>query len=129
MGRGTTAKAHNEACLTREEPKLRNPYKDGARVHHHTAALATHAGLQLHRRGALLHNAAPRLRAARASLRASTLGNVRLLLPMIGSLPELREAKAVIDEVRLEPEREGSRLIGVSASHDSLIRTVPWTYR
>ena len=44
----------------------------------------------------------------RAILRASTLGNLRLLLPMIGSLSELREAKAVIDEVRLELEREGS---------------------
>jgi len=44
----------------------------------------------------------------RAILRASTLGNLRLLLPMIGSLSELREAKGVIDEVRLELEREGS---------------------
>jgi phosphotransferase system enzyme I (PtsP) len=44
----------------------------------------------------------------RAILRASTLGNLRLLLPMIGSLTELREAKGVIDEVRLELEREGS---------------------
>ncbi|MAG30077.1 MAG: phosphoenolpyruvate--protein phosphotransferase [Deltaproteobacteria bacterium] len=44
----------------------------------------------------------------RAILRASTLGNLRLLLPMIGSLSELREAKAVIDEVRLELDREGS---------------------
>ena len=44
----------------------------------------------------------------RAILRASTLGNLRLLLPMIGSLSELREAKDVIDEVRLELEREGS---------------------
>jgi len=45
----------------------------------------------------------------RAILRASTLGNLRLLLPMIGSLSELREAKAVIEEVRLELEREGTR--------------------
>lgn len=45
----------------------------------------------------------------RAILRASTLGNVRLLLPMIGSLSELREAKAVIDEARLELERDGER--------------------
>jgi phosphotransferase system enzyme I (PtsP) len=44
----------------------------------------------------------------RAILRASTLGNVRLLLPMISSLGELREARGVIDEVRLELEREGS---------------------
>jgi phosphotransferase system enzyme I (PtsP) len=44
----------------------------------------------------------------RAILRASTLGNLKLLLPMIGSLTELREAKGVIDEVRLELEREGS---------------------
>ena len=45
----------------------------------------------------------------RAILRASDLGNVRLLLPMIGSLSEFREAKAVIDDVRLELEREGIR--------------------
>jgi phosphotransferase system enzyme I (PtsP) len=44
----------------------------------------------------------------RAILRASTLGNLRLLLPMIGSLTELREAKSVIDEVKRELEREGS---------------------
>ncbi|HIF91563.1 MAG TPA: phosphoenolpyruvate--protein phosphotransferase [Myxococcales bacterium] len=44
----------------------------------------------------------------RAILRASTLGNLKLLLPMIGSLDELREAKSVIDEVRLELDREGS---------------------
>jgi phosphotransferase system enzyme I (PtsI) len=45
----------------------------------------------------------------RAIFRASTLGNLRLLLPMIGSLSEWREAKSVIDEVRLELERDGSR--------------------
>jgi len=45
----------------------------------------------------------------RAILRASTLGNLRLLLPMISSLGELREARGLIDEVRLELEREGSR--------------------
>jgi phosphotransferase system enzyme I (PtsI) len=44
----------------------------------------------------------------RAILRASIQGNVRLLLPMIGSLSEFREAKTVIDEVRLELDREGS---------------------
>lgn len=44
----------------------------------------------------------------RAILRASTLGNLRLLLPMIGSVSELREAKAVIDRVKLELESEGS---------------------
>lgn len=44
----------------------------------------------------------------RAILRASIHGNLKLLLPMIGSLTELREAKAVIDEVRLELEHEGS---------------------
>ncbi len=44
----------------------------------------------------------------RAILRASTLGNLRLLLPMIGSLSELREAKAVIEEVRVDLDREGS---------------------
>lgn len=48
----------------------------------------------------------------RAMLRASTLGNMRLLLPMIGSLHELRAAKAVIDQVRLELEAEGSAFDG-----------------
>jgi len=43
----------------------------------------------------------------RAILRASTLGNLRLLLPMIGSLSELREAKGVIDEVRFRSESQG----------------------
>jgi phosphotransferase system enzyme I (PtsP) len=43
----------------------------------------------------------------RAILRASTVGNLRLLLPMIGSVSELREARSVIDEARLELEREG----------------------
>ncbi len=45
----------------------------------------------------------------RAILRASARGNVRLLLPMISGLPELLEAKALIDEVRVELDREGSR--------------------
>jgi phosphotransferase system enzyme I (PtsI) len=45
----------------------------------------------------------------RAILRSSTLGNLRLLLPMISSLGELREARGLIDEVRLELTREGSR--------------------
>jgi phosphotransferase system, enzyme I, PtsP len=44
----------------------------------------------------------------RAILRASTLGNLRLLLPMIGSLHELRAAKRVIDDVRRELVGEGN---------------------
>ena len=44
----------------------------------------------------------------RSILRASTLGNLRMMLPMIGSLQELREAKSVIDEVRIELEHDGS---------------------
>jgi phosphotransferase system enzyme I (PtsP) len=44
----------------------------------------------------------------RAILRASTLGNLRLLLPMIGSVSELRQAQRVIDDVKLELESEGS---------------------
>jgi len=66
----------------------------------------------------------------RAILRSSTLGNVRLLLPMIGSLSELREAKAVIDEVRLELEREGSRFdknleVGIMIEVPSAALTAP----
>jgi len=45
----------------------------------------------------------------RAILRASVRGNLRLLLPMISSLGELREAKALIDDVRRELTAEGSR--------------------
>ena len=44
----------------------------------------------------------------RAILRASARGNVRLLLPMISGLAELRETKALIDETREELAREGS---------------------
>ncbi|MCP4908472.1 MAG: phosphoenolpyruvate--protein phosphotransferase [bacterium] len=66
----------------------------------------------------------------RAILRASTLGNLRLLLPMIGSLSELREAKALIDEVRLELEREGSRFdrdleVGIMIEVPSAALTAP----
>lgn len=45
----------------------------------------------------------------RAILRASTLGNLRLLLPMIGSVTELREAKGVLEEARRELEQAGTR--------------------
>lgn len=38
----------------------------------------------------------------RAILRASVLGNVRLLLPMISGVDEMREARALIDEVRAQ---------------------------
>ncbi len=66
----------------------------------------------------------------RAILRASTLGNLRLLLPMIGSLSELREAKAVIDEVRFDLEREGSRFdreleVGIMIEVPSAAITAP----
>jgi len=44
----------------------------------------------------------------RAILRASARGRVRLLLPMISGLAELREAKALIEETRAELTREGS---------------------
>jgi len=44
----------------------------------------------------------------RAILRASARGKVRLLLPMISGLAELREAKALIEETRAELTREGS---------------------
>ena len=55
-----------------------------------------------------LENRDPFRAQLRAILRASTLGNLRLLLPMISSLGELREARKLIDEVRLDLEREGS---------------------
>ncbi len=43
----------------------------------------------------------------RAIYRASTTGNVRLMLPMITSLDEVRSAKQLIDEARNELERGG----------------------
>ena len=43
----------------------------------------------------------------RAILRASHTGNVKLLFPMISGLPELRQAKAVLEECRDELRREG----------------------
>jgi len=46
----------------------------------------------------------------RAILRASALGNVRLLLPMISSLSELRRARALIEDVKREMRLAGSPL-------------------
>lgn len=43
----------------------------------------------------------------RAVLRASRIGNVRLLFPMIGSLAELREARGLLEEVKDELRAEG----------------------
>ena len=43
----------------------------------------------------------------RAILRASAAGNVRLMLPMVSSLPELRSAREHIDAARRELEAEG----------------------
>ncbi len=43
----------------------------------------------------------------RAILRASAFGNLKIMFPMIGSVQEVRAAKAVVQEVRAELEREG----------------------
>jgi phosphotransferase system enzyme I (PtsI) len=43
----------------------------------------------------------------RAILRASTSGNIRLLLPMISSLGELRRARAMLEETKAELARSG----------------------
>jgi phosphotransferase system enzyme I (PtsP) len=43
----------------------------------------------------------------RAVLRASVHGNVRLLLPMISSLSELRRARGVLEEIKSELRKEG----------------------
>jgi len=66
----------------------------------------------------------------RAILRASARGNVRLLLPMISGLAELREAKALIEETRVELELEGSAFdpdlpIGVMIEVPSAALTAP----
>ena len=43
----------------------------------------------------------------RALLRAAVHGRVQIMLPMISSLPEFRQARALIDECRLALKREG----------------------
>jgi phosphotransferase system enzyme I (PtsI) len=43
----------------------------------------------------------------RAILRASAFGNAKIMFPMISGLPELREAKAALDECRAELRNEG----------------------
>ena len=43
----------------------------------------------------------------RALLRASTVGNLRVLVPMITSLEEVQELRSLFDEVRAELERQG----------------------
>ena len=43
----------------------------------------------------------------RAILRASVYGNIKILLPMIVSLTELRKARALIDKAKTQLQREG----------------------
>lgn len=43
----------------------------------------------------------------RAILRASAFGNVQLMFPMISGLQELLDARAILDEVMLDLDREG----------------------
>src|SRR6185295_8774251 len=43
----------------------------------------------------------------RAIVRASAVGNVKIMFPMISGLEELRRARAVLDECKGELEREG----------------------
>lgn len=43
----------------------------------------------------------------RAILRASTGGNVKIMLPMVSSLDEVRKARAVIDEIKTDLRKEG----------------------
>ena len=43
----------------------------------------------------------------RAIVRASAVGNVKIMFPMISGLEELRRARAVLDECKAELEREG----------------------
>ncbi|MCL2066345.1 MAG: phosphoenolpyruvate--protein phosphotransferase [Treponema sp.] len=45
----------------------------------------------------------------RAALRASVFGNLHLMLPMVGSIDDIRHAKAIIEEARAELEAEGAR--------------------
>ncbi len=43
----------------------------------------------------------------RAVLRASTLGNIKLMFPLVSTLVELRQAKAIVNEVKEELDSEG----------------------
>jgi len=43
----------------------------------------------------------------RAVLRAAVFGNLWMMLPMVGSLGDIRQAKAIIAEVKAELDREG----------------------
>lgn len=43
----------------------------------------------------------------RAILRASVHGSIKIMFPMISGMPELRQAKAILEECRGELEREG----------------------
>lgn len=47
----------------------------------------------------------------RAILRASAYGNVKIMFPMISALPELLEAKAILEEARKELSLEGQKEI------------------
>ena len=46
----------------------------------------------------------------RALLRASAVGDVRIMLPMISNLQELRQARQLIDQTRAELKREGQQV-------------------
>jgi phosphotransferase system enzyme I (PtsI) len=48
----------------------------------------------------------------RAAFRASVHGNLRLMLPMVTTLSEVRQAKAIIDRVRKDLRSEGVSFIG-----------------
>ena len=54
----------------------------------------------------------------RAILRVGTLGRVRLLLPMISGLEELRRAKELIEEAKDELRRQGQDLRPLGAAGD-----------
>ena len=43
----------------------------------------------------------------RALLRASAYGNIKIMIPMVTCIDELREAKALIAEIKAELDREG----------------------
>ncbi len=43
----------------------------------------------------------------RALLRASAFGNIKIMIPMVTCIDEYREAKALIDELKLELDRKG----------------------
>ena len=61
----------------------------------------------------------------RAILRASALGDVRILFPLVSTLAELRQARAVLDDVAAELSGRGARRSARTCRSASWSRSPP----